>query len=99
MVAVLVKIRVALSSSSPLSLTATDHHWPAIVEAISPEGHIGVIDDPEHLDIVPLKRKSVSVHWEYMFTRPLLGTEDMIGYHYLRTKRPNSLMQACCAPR
>jgi zinc-binding alcohol dehydrogenase family protein len=65
------------------SLTATDQHWPAIAEAISPEGQIAVIDDPEHLDIVPLKRKSVSVHWELMFTRSLFETADMIAQHHL----------------
>jgi zinc-binding alcohol dehydrogenase family protein len=65
------------------SLIATDQHWPAIAEAISPEGQIAVIDDPEHLDIVPLKRKSVSVHWELMFTRSLFETADMIEQHHL----------------
>ena len=29
------------------SLTATEHHWPAIAEAIAPEGHVAVIDDPK----------------------------------------------------
>ena len=65
------------------SLTATEHHWPAIAEAISPEGHIAVIDDPKQLDIVPFKRKSVSVHWEFMFTRPVFETKDMIEQHTL----------------
>lgn len=62
-------------------LTATAAHLPAIVEAIAPHGKLAVIDDPDVLDIVPLKRKSVSVHWELMFTRSLYETADMIEQH------------------
>jgi NADPH:quinone reductase len=29
------------------------------------------------LDIIPFKRKSVSVHWEFMFARPMFRTADM----------------------
>jgi zinc-binding alcohol dehydrogenase family protein len=68
------------------SLTATEQHWPAIAEAISPEGHVAVIDDPKQLDIVPFKRKSVSVHWDFMFTRPVFETKDMIEQHLLLNK-------------
>jgi NADPH:quinone reductase-like Zn-dependent oxidoreductase len=56
---------------------------PAIGAAIAPQGKIGVIDDPAVLDIVPLKRKSASVHWELMFTRSLFQTPDMIEQHRL----------------
>jgi zinc-binding alcohol dehydrogenase family protein len=65
------------------ALTATDKHLPAIGAAIAPQGKIAVIDDPAILDIVPFKRKSVSVHWELMFTRPLFQTVDMIEQHRL----------------
>jgi zinc-binding alcohol dehydrogenase family protein len=64
-------------------LTATDRHFPAIVKAIAPQGRLGLIDDPKTLDIVPLKRKAASVHWELMFTRPLFQTPDMIEQHRL----------------
>ena len=62
-------------------LTATDKHLPAITAAIAPQGKIAVIDDPATLNIVPFKRKSVSVHWEAMFTRSLFQTPDMIAQH------------------
>jgi zinc-binding alcohol dehydrogenase family protein len=62
-------------------LTATDDHLPAIVRAIAPQGRLALIDDPAEFDIVPFKRKSVSVHWELMFTRSLYGTADMIEQH------------------
>ncbi|MNN17201.1 Zinc-type alcohol dehydrogenase-like protein [compost metagenome] len=42
-----------------------------------------MIDDPESLDVMPLKRKSLSLHWELMFTRSLYETPDMIEQHHL----------------
>lgn len=59
------------------SLTGTQQHLPAIVRAIAPQGKMAVIDDPASLDIMPFKRKSVSVHWEFMYTRSLFGTPDL----------------------
>jgi zinc-binding alcohol dehydrogenase family protein len=64
-------------------LTATDQHLPAIFEAIAPQGHLALIDDPQTLNVLPFKRKSVSVHWELMFTRSLFQTADMIEQHHL----------------
>ncbi|MEG0223188.1 MAG: zinc-binding alcohol dehydrogenase family protein [Comamonas sp.] len=66
-----------------VSLTQTEAHFAQIVEAIAPQGKFGLIDDPKSLDITAFKRKSVSVHWELMFTRALFGTADMIGQHRL----------------
>ncbi|MDI9660838.1 zinc-binding alcohol dehydrogenase family protein [Acinetobacter nosocomialis] len=59
------------------STTQTDQHLSDIIELIAPQGHFGLIDDPEQLDIKPFKSKSVSVHWEFMFTRSMFQTEDM----------------------
>ena len=66
-----------------VGLTQTDAHLAQIIEAIAPQGKFGLIDDPATLDITPFKRKSVSVHWELMFTRSLFGTDDMTGQHRL----------------
>lgn len=68
------------------STTNTDSHIGDIVEAIAPQGRFALIDDPKMLDIVPFKRKAISVHWELMFTRPLYGTPDMIEQHKLLNK-------------
>ncbi|MBY4607715.1 zinc-binding alcohol dehydrogenase family protein [Rhizobium sp. 9T] len=68
------------------STTNTDSHIGDIVEAIAPQGRFALIDDPKALDIVPFKRKAVSIHWELMFTRPLFGTPDMIEQHKLLNK-------------
>lgn len=65
------------------SLTATEQHLPAIVRALAPQGALALIDDPKTLDIVGLKRKSLSVHWELMFTRSLFGTADLMRQHQL----------------
>jgi NADPH2:quinone reductase len=59
------------------STTHTDRHVAAIVDIIAPQGRFALIDDPATLDVVPFKRKSVSVHWELMFTRSLFQTADM----------------------
>ncbi|MCV2218497.1 zinc-binding alcohol dehydrogenase family protein [Thauera sp. Sel9] len=60
------------------STTHTDRYLADIVQLIAPQGRIALIDDPASLDIVSLKGKSLSIHWEFMFTRPLLGTADII---------------------
>jgi len=65
------------------SLSATDRHLPAIINALEPQGALALIDDPKTLDIVPFKRKSASVHWEFMFTRSMFGTPDIQRQHDL----------------
>ena len=65
------------------ALTNTDEHIGAIVALIKPRGHIALIDDPEGLDIMPLKLKALSLSWEFMFTRSMFQTEDMDVQHKL----------------
>ena len=65
------------------ALTATDKHLADYAEIVAPQGRIAVIDDPATLDVVPFKRKAVSVHWEFMFTRAVFETPDMIAQHQL----------------
>jgi zinc-binding alcohol dehydrogenase family protein len=61
-----------------LSLTRTEDHYPALVELLKPHGKLGLIDDPaEPIDIRLMKRKSLSLHWELMYTRSLFHTDDM----------------------
>jgi zinc-binding alcohol dehydrogenase family protein len=59
------------------STTNTDLHFPEIAELIAPQGRFGLIDDPPTFDIGVFKRKSVSIHWEFMFTRSAFQTPDM----------------------
>lgn len=46
-------------------------------EVMTPQGRFGLIDDPETFDIAPFKTKSISIHWEFMYTRSLFATGDM----------------------
>lgn len=59
------------------STTQTEAHFPEIVELIAPQGRFGLIDDLPSLNIMPLKLKAISTHWEMMFTRPVFETADM----------------------
>jgi NADPH:quinone reductase len=68
------------------STTNTDKHVAEIANLIAPQGRFGLIDDPAVLDIVPFKRKSVSVHWELMFTRSSFQTADMNAQGTLLTE-------------
>ncbi len=68
------------------SLTKTDEHFADLAEIVAPQGKIAVIDDPPTLDVMPLKRKCASLHWEYMFARPVYGTPDILRQHDLLTE-------------
>ncbi len=65
------------------SLTQTDQHLDQLVEALAPQGKLALIDDPKALDVTKLKRKSLSLHWEFMYTRSLFETADMLEQHKL----------------
>jgi len=71
-----------------VSLNQTEQHFRSIAELIAPQGRFGLIDDPASgaIDIGALKRKSVSLHWELMFTRSLFATADLIEQHKLLTE-------------
>ncbi|MGO4706692.1 zinc-binding alcohol dehydrogenase family protein [Microvirga sp. 2MCAF38] len=63
------------------SITRTDTHFKEIATLISPQGRFALIDDPGPLDVNLLKGKSVSLHWESMFTRSTFQTADMERQH------------------
>jgi len=65
------------------SLNQTDHHFEQIVASINPQGRLALIDDPELFDFRKLKMKSVSLHWEFMYTRSMFSTRDQIRQHEL----------------
>jgi zinc-binding alcohol dehydrogenase family protein len=65
------------------SLTHTDSYYPQLIEALRPQGQLALIDDPQSLDVKPMKRKSLSLHWEFMFARSMFETPDMIAQHEL----------------
>jgi NADPH2:quinone reductase len=72
-----------------LALTGTAQHAGEIASVIAPEGHLGLIEGAAALkafDSAPLFNKSISIHLELMFTRPMLGTATMIEQHRLLTE-------------
>jgi zinc-binding alcohol dehydrogenase family protein len=65
-----------------VSLNATDQHKDEIVKIIKPQGRFGFIDDPKGgFDVTPFKMKAVSTHIEFMYTRSMFQTEDIIEQH------------------
>ncbi len=64
--------------SHVISLNGTSEHFDQIAEALEPQGKFGLIDDPSiALDIMKLKTKSISLHWEFMYTRSMFNTKDI----------------------
>lgn len=61
----------------------TDGYWQQMAELIAPQGRIGLIVEPKRDVYVgnPLKDKSVSLHWESMFTRARNRSADMAEQH------------------
>ncbi|MER6978927.1 zinc-binding alcohol dehydrogenase family protein [Streptomyces carpinensis] len=68
------------------STAGTDRNLPTYAEALNPFGNVVAIDDFEALPIGVLKPKSISFHWEFMFTRSLYGTEDLDRQHKILTQ-------------
>lgn len=69
-----------------ISLTHSDEHGKALVDVLKPQGKFALIDDPQHLDFKIFKLKSISVHWEMMYTRSMYKTPDMIRQHEILTE-------------
>ncbi|MBB3950466.1 zinc-binding alcohol dehydrogenase family protein [Aureimonas jatrophae] len=89
------------------AVSQTPRHMADIGALIRPFGHLCAIDSAE-LDLAPIRQKSVSLHFEYMFTRSLFHTPDMIEQHrllgevaqlvdagHLRTTRTRTLSPIC----
>ncbi|MEO0876946.1 MAG: zinc-binding alcohol dehydrogenase family protein [Bacteroidota bacterium] len=66
-----------------VSLNATEQHLEEIIKVIKPQGRFGFIDDPSTLNVLPFKQKAVSTHIEFMFTRSMFQTSDMIEQHHI----------------
>ncbi|MEK6397654.1 MAG: zinc-binding alcohol dehydrogenase family protein [Terriglobus sp.] len=63
-------------------LSGTDTHYPGIAELLAPQGKIAMIDDPQKpVDARPLKQKSGTICWEFMFTRSYFETPDILRQH------------------
>jgi NADPH2:quinone reductase len=62
--------------------TGAEPYWTQLADLIAPQGRIGlVVGLRGPLDLELLKNKSASVHWEFMFTRAMFATADMVRQH------------------
>ncbi|KVQ61570.1 zinc-binding alcohol dehydrogenase family protein [Burkholderia territorii] len=60
----------------------TDRHFPAAAEIIRPQGGIcTIVENDKPIPVELLKAKSAAFHWEFMFTRAMFETPDMIEQH------------------
>lgn len=63
-------------------LNSTAKYWGAMSELIAPQSTICSIVEPEAaIDLNLLKSKSAHFVWEFMFTRSMFKTDDMIEQH------------------
>jgi NADPH:quinone reductase len=65
-------------------MNSTETHWENMSEVIAPQGKIcSIVESKEELNMNLIKNKSAAFLWEFMFTRPIYQTEDMIEQHRL----------------
>ena len=70
-----------------LNNASTEQYWGAMCEVIKPQGHICcLVDTTRAVDLNALKRKSATFAWEFMFTRSMFQTDDMLEQHNLLTQ-------------
>ncbi len=67
-----------------LCLNNTDLHFNVMMELIAPQGMIcSIVETTENYNLDTLKSKSAGFVWEFMFTRAMHKTTDMIEQHKL----------------
>ena len=67
-----------------LCFNDTDEHWQTMASVIAPQGKIcSIVETAGDVDLGALKSKSATFSWEFMFTRSMYETEDMIEQHHL----------------
>jgi NADPH:quinone reductase-like Zn-dependent oxidoreductase len=56
-------------------------------DVIKPQGRIcSIVEIGDGINLDLIKPKSITFSWEFMFTRPMFETEDIIEQHNLLTK-------------
>ncbi|MBC7557303.1 MAG: zinc-binding alcohol dehydrogenase family protein [Chryseobacterium sp.] len=70
-----------------LDFVDTNSYWDIMAELIKPQGHIASITgSAEPVVLNKLKTKSATFSWEFMYTRSMFETEDMIEQHHILNK-------------
>ena len=69
------------------SFSSPEPYWAQYADIVAPQGKIGILTTLQSaLDMNLLKNKSASVHWEFMFTRAMFATPDMIRQHEILSR-------------
>ncbi|NRA69019.1 MAG: zinc-binding alcohol dehydrogenase family protein [Pseudobacteriovorax sp.] len=58
-----------------VSLSHTDLYYEDYISVIEPFGKIVLIDDPKEINVMKAKRKSLSVHVEFMFAKSMFSKD------------------------
>lgn len=69
-----------------LSSTGTQRNFTAYADILRPHGHIVALDEVDRPDLMLLKHKSLSFHWEMVFTRPMFDMDDQVRQHEILTE-------------
>ena len=70
-----------------LCLADTDQYFSAMAEIIAPEGMIcSLVNSKEKYDMNVLKNKSAGLVWEFMFTKSMFKTKNMVSHHNILTQ-------------
>jgi NADPH:quinone reductase len=72
---------IAPDSIDWILTTNSSGQLPVYERMLRPFGQIVAIDDPDQVDVVALKSKALTWHWEFMFARSLHAAADMIRQH------------------
>ncbi|MCI0672932.1 MAG: zinc-binding alcohol dehydrogenase family protein, partial [Myxococcaceae bacterium] len=63
---------------------STEAYWDVMVDAVAPQGRIvSIVETHGPVDLGKLMRKSATFAWEFMFTRPMFQTSDMLEQHHI----------------
>lgn len=80
----LAQIRKVAPEGLDYIFTANSHDQTELyINVLNTFGQIVAIDDPAAVDVVKLKSKALSWHWEFMFARSLHQAADQIRQHDL----------------
>ncbi len=66
------------------STTNSEENAKLAAKILRPFGHFILIDDPKSLDIMPLKSKAISVHWEFMFAKSMHAHNEISQHEILK---------------
>ena len=59
------------------SLNSTDSYFDDYIDLLVPFGKIAMIDDPQNINVMKMKFKSLSLHIEFMFARSMFNAKDI----------------------